>query len=388
MFDVVVYLLDEKYSEEISEIFSTPGYQLHLATKLPAVLNICHSEVIDLIIIWPGDIQTVSALFQHLENHQLKHLPVIAVVRKADEFHAVSTLPVAGIIPIPLPKIEFYRLLYQVLDPLRKASGLTEIPVTDGTYLDSSFIEAIRRIQAAQADALLAVTDRGHIGQVYFRQGRIVRASFRALEGIAALRKLAGLIQAEVKIHFTEVKEEGDLETENLLLLPELENQLAEQNKMIRLLSVSQDRYHTNPNLESLDYQKNEISSQILELCREGGDLPDLLAVMNQDNLEILRTVQELSAKEALLTGKELPTAVATKQIKKKSLAQMINSLSGLFKKNKKSAREKTSVVEEKTAEINGLSSPAVKAVSPKITADIDPESEMKIEKFIREIYS
>jgi len=388
MFDVVVYLLDEKYREEISEIFSSPGYQLHLATKLPAVLDICRCEVIDLILIWPGDFQTVSALFQHLENRQLQHLPVIAVVRKADEFPAVSALPVAGIIPIPLPKIEFYRLLYQVLDPLRKASGLTEIPVTDGTFLDSSFIEAIRRTQAAQTDALLAVTDRGHIGQVYFRQGRIVRASFRALEGIAALRKLAGLIQADVKIHFTEVKEEGNPETENQFLLPELESQLAEQLKMIRLLSTSQDRYYTHPNLKSLDYPKNEISSQILELCREGSDLHDLLAVMNQDNLEILRMVQELSTKEALLPGKELPAAAATQQIGKKSLAQMINSLSGLFKKSKQKAKQKTSVMEQGMTEITGLASRAIKTTSPKVTPDIDPESGMKIEKFIRKIYS
>jgi hypothetical protein len=388
MFDVVVYLLDDKYREEISEIFSSPGYQLHMAVKLPEVLNFCRCELIDLIIVWQGDVQTVSALFQHLENHQLKHLPVIVVVRNADDFHSVSALPVAGIIPIPLPKVEFYRLLYQVLDPLRKASGLTEIPVTDGTYLDSSFIEAIRRIQAAQANALLSVTDRGHIGQVYFRQGRIVRASFRALEGIAALKKLAGLIQAEVKIHFTEVKDEGDLETENPHLLADVENQLTEQRKMIRLLSASREHYHTNPNLKSLDYPKNEIASQILELCREGSDLPDLLAVLNQDNLEILRTVQELSTKEALLTGKELPASVVTHQPGRKSLVQMINSLSGIFKKSKKSSKGKTSVTQDKKTDIAEPLPPAVKASSSKITTDIDLESEMKIEKFIREIYS
>ena len=387
MYDVVVYLLDEKYREEVSQIFSSPGYQLHLATKLPTVIEVCQNDVLDLIIVWPGNFEIVSALFQHLENHQLKHLPVIAVVRKAEEFHYIAALPVAGVISIPIPKMEFYRLIYQVLEPLRKASGFTPIPASDGAFLDSSFIEAIRRIQVAQADALLTVTERGHIGRVYFHQGRIVRASLRALEGMEALRKLAGLIRAEVKVHFTKVTEKGDLETENPLILPELKNQTTEQKKLIRLFSASHDRYRTNPELENLEYSKNELSVQILKLCQESSDLYELLAVMNQDNLEILRTVNQLLEKKALLTAKEMPSPVTQKE-EKKSLSQIINSLGGLFKKSKKVSKEKVPLPEPVKTEIVESPLPAAKIADPGVSSEIDPESAIKIERFIRKTYS
>ena len=387
MFDVVVYLLDEKYRQEVGEIFSSPGYRLHLAGTLPDLIAVCQSDVIDLIIVWPANFEIVTALFQHLETHQLKHLPVMAVVRKAEEFHYIAALPVASVIPIPIPKLEFYRLLYQVLEPLRKASGITELPVSESAYLDSSFIEAIRRIQVAQADALLTVTEHGHIGRIYFRQGRIVRASLRALEGMEALRKMAGLIRADVMVHFTKVTEKGDLETENPLLLPELEKQTADQKKLIRLLSAPQSRYRINPELDNLEYPKNDITLQILKLCREGSELHELLAVMNQDNLEILQLVQELFNKGALLAAKEITETIEQKE-EKKSISQMINSLSGLFKKTKKSSKEKTTPPEPVKSDIAESNAPAVMTTGPAVFSEIDPESALKIERFIRETFS
>ncbi len=247
-------------------------------------------------------------LLDHLTNHQLRHLPLVAVVRKVEEFHAIAVLPIAAVIPIPVPRKEFYRLLHQVLEPLRTAGGIREVPAVDATFLESNFLEAIRRIQAAQADALLTITDRGHIGQVYFREGRMVRASFRALEGVVALRKLAGLVQGVININYTSVKEKGDLESEFPLLLAELENQIDEQKKLIRRLSASSDNFITNPQRKDIDFPKNSISSQILELCKNGSDIYNLLAVMNQDNLEILKTIQELVKKEVLIAQKELKT--------------------------------------------------------------------------------
>jgi chromosome condensin MukBEF ATPase and DNA-binding subunit MukB len=231
------------------------------------------------------------------------------------------------------------------------------------------------------------VTERGHIGRIYFRQGRIVRASLRALEGMQALRKMAGLSRADVKVHFTEVKEKGDLETENPLLLPELEKQTSDQKKLIRLLSTSQLRYRTNPDLDNLDYPKTDITLQILKLCQEGSELHELLAVMNQDNMEILQLVQELFNKGALLAAEKVPEGMEQKQ-EKKSISQMINSLAGLFKKTKKSSREKTSPPETEKSEITESPQPAVKAAEPLVASEIDPESAVKIERFIRETFS
>jgi hypothetical protein len=312
---------------------------------------------------------------------------VIAVVQKAEEFHSISALPVAGVIPIPIPKIEFYRLLYQVLEPLRKVTGFTEVPVADGALLDSSLIQAIRRVQVVQADALLTITERGHIGRIYFCRGRVVRASLRALEGMEALRKMAGLNQADVEIHFTEVKEKGDLETENPLLLPELQKQTADQEILIRVISASHYRFRVNPELESLDYPRNDITNQILKLCQESSDLYELLAVMNQDNIEILHSVQELINKGILLAAEELPVAVAQKE-EKKSLSQMINYLGGIFKKSKKGGEEKTPLPEPITTGIAESQLAVTKVADTSGSTEIDPESAMKIKRFIRESYS
>lgn len=383
MFDVVVYLLNENYREEVVDIFSPPSYHLHLVTDIPNLIKVCQREVIDLIIIWPAILEQVSSLLEHLSNHQLRHLPLIAVVRKVEEFHAIAVLPVASVIPIPIPRKEFYRLLHQVLEPLRQASGNREVPAADEVFLESSFMEAIRRIQAAQADALLTITDRGHIGRVYFREGRIVRASFRALEGVAALRKLAGLVQAAININYTTVKEKGDLESEFPLLLAELENQISEQKKLIHQLSTAADSFLTNPQLKEIDFPKNAIAEQILELCKDGSDIHNLLAVMNQDNLEILKMVREMVKKEALISQKGIKPATVPLE-EKKNLRKMINSLGKVFARSKKSIPKKTEPSEDISMEIQEETPEQTEPLSSDVLTDIDADALLKIGNFFK----
>lgn len=383
MFDVVVYLLNENYREEIVDIFSPPGYHLHLVTDMPNLIRVCQKEVIDLIIIWPAILEQVSSLLEHLSNHQLRHLPLIAVVRKVEEFHAMAFLPIASVIPIPIPRKEFYRLLHQVLEPLRQASGNREVPAPNEVFLESSFMEAIRRIQAAKADALLTITDRGHMGRVYFREGRIVRASFRALEGVDALRKLAGLVHAAININYTTVKEKGDLESEFPLLLTELENQISEQKKIIHQLSTVADCFQTNSRLKEIDFPKNAISEQILELCKGGSDIHNLLVVMNQDNLEIVKMVQELVKKEALIARKGIKSTIAPLE-EKKNFRKMINSLGKVFARSKKSTPKKTEPSEEISMEIQEGLPEEAKLSSPDVPPDIDADVLMKIGSFFR----
>lgn len=383
MFDVVVYLLNENYREEVVDIFSPPGYHLHLVTDISALLKVCQREVVDLIMIWPAIVEQVSSLLEHLSNHQLRHLPLIAVVRKVEEFHAIAVLPVASVIPIPIPRKEFYRLLHQVLEPLRRVSEVREIPPADEVFLESSFMEAIRRIQAAQADALLTITHRGHIGRVYFREGRIVRASFRALEGVAALRKLAGLVHSAININYTSVKEKGDLESEFPLLLAELENQISEQKKLIHQLSIAADSFQTNSQLKEIDFPKNTISEQILQLCEDGSDIHNLLAVMNQDNLEILKTVQELMKKEALIAQKGIKPMAAPLE-EKKNLRKMINSLGKVFVRGKKSTPKKTESPEEISIEIQEDILNQTKPLSLNVSPDIEADILLKIGNFFK----
>ncbi len=82
-----------------------------------------------------------------------------------------------------------------------------------------------------------------------------------------------------------------------------------------------------------------------------------------------------------------MPSAVTQKE-EKKSLSQIINSLGGLFKKSKKVSKEKVSLPEPVKTEIVESPLPAAKIADQGVSSEIDPESVIKIERFIRETYS
>jgi hypothetical protein len=336
MLDLLVYLLDDQYKEEIFDTFKSRNFFCHVATAQTDIIEICQRELVDLILVWPANYQSVLDILKKLKNKDL----------------------------------HFITIIDSLIKKLREESIVLQGKYWQGNLADMNLPDLIHRIDMSRKDALMTVTDKGHFGQVYFRAGQVVRATYRNIEGLAALKKLSVLANSRFQIHFTTVSSEFEIGIENQDLIEVLGRYLSEFKKLIKQLPDIQEEIQT---VLSKDAKENltELQKHILEMCKNGESIYDLLLVMNQDNLDILRNVFNLLSARKLISADEY----LNPEPAKKGIGQMIDSFGGLFKIVKKRDADQQQTLEDQSVTESKIS------VSGDQNYDLDDESSQKIVK-------
>jgi hypothetical protein len=331
MNNLVVYLMDEGYREEIVDLFEPPQFRIKLVKDLKQVISTCQTDLVDLLLIWPATILTVADLQVELRKNNLEYLPHIAIVRKAQFFHELLNSRCLNVIQIPIPKKEFLYILDQSLQLIHTpAHGEpTEIKVEDTD--NSNLIKSLDRLSQNRESALITVTESGHGGRIYLSNGRIVRATFRALEGVDALKKMVGLIDADMTIHLTAVEEERTIHDNTAMLLANLRNVFLEQQKSLEDLPPLNVKLKVQDSESVKIFRSGDIKRQIVELCVDEQTIYQLLMIMNQDNQEILKNTRELIQKEILISGYSTPDET-DEQEKSNSFLSRLKNFGNIFK--------------------------------------------------------
>ena len=347
MLDVVVYLLDEQYQDELSQTFAELNYVVHFADKPGEVVRLCKQEFIDLIFVWPASVQRVEDLLTVMNSKKLSHLPVIPVLSAKDEVISMLELPIAGVIPFPLPKEEFFSVIEQTVADLKGASKLLQGRFWQGHLQEFDLIDLIQMVEMSARDAMMSISYKGHTGQVYFSLGKIIRASFRNLEGMDALKKLTCLTRADFQVNFTQVKPDYAFGLETSEIFEQLKTHLNDQQNYAEKLPDL--NLELKPVPKTIPSPTNELKEQILELCKNGESIYELLVVMNADNVEILQNIQELIEQEMLMPVTD-HRVISKEKRKKKGITSIWGSFSGLLRKNN-NGKEPTPVTDEEFEE-------------------------------------
>ena len=66
MNNLVIYLIDEDYREEIVDLFEQPQYHLKIVPDLKQVIATCQTDLVDLLLIWPATILAVADLVESI----------------------------------------------------------------------------------------------------------------------------------------------------------------------------------------------------------------------------------------------------------------------------------------------------------------------------------
>jgi len=237
-------------------------------------------------------------------------------------------------------------ILNQNLKLIHSPEEKSQADQQDIALESSNLILSLDRLNQNQESALITVTQSGHSGRIYVNRGEIVRANFRALEGIAALKKMAGLLEADTTIHVTEVQETSDHRVDTNTILSQLKTFFSAQHQLLQECGSPQERlWLQDP--ESLEiFSSTDINRQILELCRKGETLHQLLMIMNQDNLEILVHVKELIQKQ-MLAAESLQELPEREPPKKSTFSRILRRMRKIFKKShqRKSREEEALLV-------------------------------------------
>ena len=333
MLDVLVYLLDEEYKDEIESSFRSKDFLFHYADHPKEVADICKQEFIDLILVWPATYDNTANLLTILNKDYLCFLPIIAVVKDENEISEILQTPIVGVITIPIAKDEFYLLIEQHMKNVRGESTILQGRFWKGNLEEFDLIDLMHMVEMSSRDAMLTLSWRGHQGQIYFSRGKIIRANLRSLEGLEAISKLLDFIKANFQVHFTQVESVKSIEIDNRGIFEELQKIISERNDLTKYLpDFETDLVVTQ---QSDGYDVNEVKEQIFELCENGESINGLLIVMNYGSIEILKNIKEMLKDGQLARRQDYETAVSDKT-EKKGLGQFLNNLGGIFKKDKR----------------------------------------------------
>jgi hypothetical protein len=385
MYEVAVYLLDEKYHREIVSSLVPPHYLVHISSDIKEIITFCETDMIDSVLIWPAKKPLVSNLMDLMKKRKLDYLPVIPVVRTPEDFHAILNLEIANIIQIPLPRKEFFSILQSALNAgFESDKPIVSLPPVESTDENTGLLEALNLSHKNKNDALISVNAGGHIGRIYIRRGEIVRANFRILEGMDALRKLLNLANMDLTIHYTQVDEEDLLDWDTSEILSELQSYSQEVKSALKKQGAT-EIYRTRDDVDLDAFRKNEMEYTILSLCREGDTIFNAFAVMNQENLKILNSIQTLISKGILVSSETEITAVSA-QSKKWRLKILFQSLSRLWRKEK--SGQELSHSEETTFPESDESAEAVSRGAKMfgVAQKLDDITIDKIQKFLTEL--
>lgn len=337
MLDILVYLLDGQYEEEIVQALKGKKFIYHRADDLTDVVRICKEDFIDMVIVWPADALSLDKLFATLLRNNLDYLPVVAVVKKSQNLIPILEKPIANLIQIPLSKVEFFLQLNQIANSVQETGVGTGGQPWQGNLGEFNLIDLIQMVETSHKDADLEVNYLQHTGHVFFRRGKVIKATLRNLESLPALFKLLGLKKGKFTVRFNRIDFPDSLDMNTNDLLKELFENLKAQDKFFQLIPDSCSGFSTSSVPDKKEM--NEIKEYLLEQCKQTKTLFDLLSACDTDNLTLLKNMHELIRDGYLVpyTGKE-------KQEKKTSpkggIERLLRSISQIFGKKETPAPE------------------------------------------------
>ncbi len=372
MLDLLIYLREEQYKDEIFRTFNSRAYFCHVVTNENEVYRICRKELVDLLLVWPANFDDVSKLIDHLKNSELNYVPIIPVITKDQDILPFFQLAVTDVIHIPLSKIEFFSILENVVKRLRTQAGVVQGNLLQGFFTELPLTDILQRMEMSAKDGMMTIMEKGHVGQVFFRTGKPVKANFRNLTGLTALKKLCNLENAEFRIHFTPINSQDEFRLSSNEIIAEVEHfVLAFQKIRKELPDIFDDLYAS-----TVKFKKNELSDlqrQVLDLCQKGESIYDLLLILNHDNLEVLLNIKGLWDAGNLC----IPDSNNNQAGKKSSTRSFSRLFDSFFKKEQSdSLPEEAEVLNNQEKEEN-----LIEIIRP--NRAIDHQSYQKIEKFL-----
>jgi len=333
MIDILVYLLDQQFEDELIDTFKGTKYIYHHAASADEVIENCRQDFVDLILVWPGEVEIVADILTILNMKNLSHIPVVAAISKNMDETALLKLPVADIIKYPLPKPEFFTILDQITCELQRGIYPTRGQHWQGSLKEFSLVDIICLLEASNKDAVLEITIRNFSIKIFFHRGKVIGASLRDLEGLVAIQKLAGLRHGNFHIHFTRVEKPDVIKMSNRELIELLNEEEKQVVHYLETIPDINDDFLTLkfPDSEDIDSLKN----MILKKCEEGRSVFELMLELDFDNKDILKAVQEL-IQDGFLVRSQDYDLIVQQESEQHGLSKLFNSLLGIFKRGKK----------------------------------------------------
>lgn len=331
MHEILIYVLDKDYQDEISTLFSISNYEVNISYDLNEAISIAATELLDLVMIWPADFENTKAFLNEFNKNDLGYLPVLTMIVDKAQVQKISSLPITDYLLLPAPKEEFYAIIQEIIKDIDVQSTIMEGMHWQGSLEEYNLIDLFQMIDESKNDAELILSYNNKNANIHFKEGKIVNAELINFSGEAALHKLIFWSKGNFQIKFHKpsfLKETIQSTNQEILLI--LAHDLSEFDQIYRGLPGLYEDVLINPITELNDI--SGFQKKILNKCKQSILIFDLILEFKEENKIIIQELKKLFERNFIGRRNEIE-ALIIQESKERGLNKIINTISSVFKK-------------------------------------------------------
>ncbi len=374
MHDLLIYLTEKVYRDEVRQLFSGAGWRATLVEDLDEVGELLQQELFDLILVWTGEFEKLSNVIALLEVDNYDYIPVVAATPHRETALKMAAQPVVDVLTIPMAKEEFFQRIRLVLEDSGAIATVVEGSNWQGSIEEYNLVDLIQMIEHRGVDAILTMTCNGKSGQVFFRKGKIVDAQFQTLQGMNALKKMAFWPYGYFKTalgHLPDGTDQLRLSNQDILMI--LIEYLVKQSRLLDGLPELDELLQLVPG-QSIK-ELTPLQHLITNYCDQPTSTLDLLLSLGDQNEDILTEVHVLLQQGVLGRYQEIKDRLETRQ--QSGLGKLVSSLSSLFKRKEETPYYGADYYEDQEESFQ----PALEIAPLKLTGEIQEQIQQKISR-------
>ncbi|MCB9089317.1 MAG: DUF4388 domain-containing protein [Calditrichae bacterium] len=332
MRDILIYLLNNEYAEEIRYLFSGHQYQVTIIENLDDVLQACQQDLFDLALVWPASREATGQFIDLLQQNGFQYVPVVAMVDENEPLEPLYDLPLVELIRLPVSKQQFYQIIEQIVQDVEVQSTVVEGVNWQGSVEEYGLIDLIQMLENNGRDAELTLSYTDKSGKVYFREGKLINAQFLTLQGLPALKKMLSWPRGHFQTKQVELESQTDeigLSNQEILMI--LVEKLLKQEQLFEGLPDLFEEIIKNP-LTQVEGELPPLQHRILNYCETPITVFDLLISLRDSNIDIMLELK-IMLQQSLIGRKSEVEAMVREAESQSGFGKFISSLSSMFKK-------------------------------------------------------
>lgn len=331
MYEILVYLEDRDYQDEISTLFTFSNFEVTVSHNINEVVEITSEELLDLVMIWPADSENVKTLIDELKKNDLEYLPVLAIIVDKDQIEKIVSLQITDYVLLPAPREEFYTVITDIIEDIDVQSTVLEGMHWQGSLEEYNVIDLFQMIDENKNDAELILSSGDKNANIYFKKGKLVHAKLEGFAGEAALHKIVFWSEGNFRIKFNDQSFiEDSIQSTNQEILLILAHDLSEFDRVYRGLPDLFEHLIVNPFTEMANI--SAIQKKILNKCKSPISIFDLLLEFQEENKLIISELKGLLGKNSIGRKKEVESLISEEQ-RKRGFSRIMDSISSVFRK-------------------------------------------------------
>lgn len=292
--------------EELNINFSNERNHFEYANSVDSAKEIIALEVPDyLVIIDKGVEKTQKVLEELFKDELIKRIPTLCFLSSHEWIMRGQLWPegVRDIIKLPISKKELEFQIDNFINEISDLSFDQDEPGMFGKLEDYNLLDLIQTLEGNQKTGVLVLYRSREEGKIWFQDGMIQDAKYRAFEPVPSILKMVSWLDGDFSITFMDEDYEMTIEKKNQDILLEAIQHLDDRNRILNSLPNKDETLLISPeaDMDMMDEEK----VNYLRFFHGGHTIASFLDAFDLDDLTLLEIIDEFVEKELIMTREQ-----------------------------------------------------------------------------------